>query len=261
MSSYATPRTSQSARTALEHKTCLVTGSSRGIGREIALELARHGAAVAVNFHSAVDAAHEVRAEIAEMGEEAILVQADVSDPGAVDRLAGIVHDEFGEIDVLVNNAGLTRDTTFEQMSHDEWQTVLDVNLGGAFNCTKAFYDDIKDADEGRIISISSVVGQQGNIGQANYAASKSALVGFTKTLALELARTGSTANCIAPGFTETDMLEHVPDKVREKILQDVPVDRFAEPAEVAGLARYLASDESSYITGQELAVNGGMYR
>jgi 3-oxoacyl-[acyl-carrier protein] reductase len=144
-------------------------------------------------------------------------------------------------------------------MSREDWKRVVEVNLGGVFNATNAYFEDIKSADDGRLINISSVVGQQGNYGQANYATTKSGLFGFTRTLALELASTGSTANCVAPGFVETDMLETVPERVQEKILQRVPLDRFATPDDVAGIVRFVASEDASYMTGQILAVNGGM--
>ena len=243
----------------LAGRTCLVTGSSRGIGREIAFEFARCGADVVVNYRRSDAAAEAVKEVIEEDGETAITVGADVSDPAAVERMAREIHDELGSIDVLVNNAGITVDRKFEEMSYDDWNRVIDTNLGGTFNCTKAFFDDIKRADAGRLINISSVVGQQGNYGQANYATSKGGLFAFTRTLALELARHDSTANCVAPGFTETDMLEKVPDRVREKIQARIPLDRFADPKDVVGMVRYLASDESSYMTGQVLGINGGL--
>ena len=243
----------------LRNKTCLVTGSSRGIGREIALEFARHGADVGVNYRSSEAEAADVVETIEDGGENALAVQADVADRASVSRMAEAIHDELGPVDVLVNNAGITADRKFENMSREEWDRVIDVNLGGTFNCTKAFFEDIREADDGRLINISSVVGQQGNYGQANYAASKCGLFGFTRTLALELAQTGSTANCVAPGFTETDMLESVPDRVREKIKRRIPLDRFAEPEDVVGMVRFLAGPESSYMTGQILGINGGM--
>jgi 3-oxoacyl-[acyl-carrier protein] reductase len=243
----------------LDGKTCLVTGSSRGIGREIAFEFARCGADVAVNYRRSDAEAEAVRETIEENGERAMTVRADVSDPASVERMADAVHDEFGAIDVLVNNAGITVDRKFEEMTYEDWNRVIDTNLGGTFNCTKAFFEDIKHADDGRLINISSVVGQQGNYGQANYATSKGGLFAFTRTLALELARHDSTANCVAPGFTETDMLEKVPDRVREKIQARIPLDRFADPNDIVGMVRFLASDESSYMTGQVLGINGGL--
>jgi len=173
--------------------------------------------------------------------------------------MAATVREALGPVDVLVNNAGITVDRTFENMSYEDWRRVMDVNLDGAFHCTKAFYEDIKAADGGRLINISSVVGQQGNYGQANYATSKGGLIAFTRTIALELANHDSTANCVAPGFTETDMLEKVPDRVREKIRESIPLDRFADPEDVVGIVRFLACQEANYMTGQVLGVNGGM--
>jgi 3-oxoacyl-[acyl-carrier protein] reductase len=243
----------------LAGRTCLVTGSSRGIGREIALEFARCGADIVVNYHQSDAAAEAVKEVIEADGETAITVGADVSDPAQVERMAREVHDRLGPIDVLVNNAGITADRKFEDMTYDEWNRVIDTNLGGTFNCTKVFFEDIMSAEAGRLINISSVVGQQGNYGQANYATSKGGLIAFTRTIALELARHDSTANCVAPGFTETDMLEQVPERVREKIRARIPLDRFADPKDVVGMVRYLASDESSYMTGQVLGINGGM--
>lgn len=246
-------------RPRLCNKTCLVTGSSRGIGREIALEFARNGADVAVNYRSSEAAAHEVTEEIKTYGEDAVAICADIADQAAVERMAKAIHEDLGPVDVLVNNAGITVDRKFENMTRDDWDRVIEVNLGGAFNCTDAFFDDIRKADDGRLINVSSVVGQQGNYGQANYAAAKCGLFGFTRTLALELSSSGSTANCIAPGFTETDMLETVPDRVREKVRRRIPLDRFADPEDIAGMVRFLASAESSYMTGQIIGINGGM--
>ncbi|WP_254538092.1 beta-ketoacyl-ACP reductase [Halomarina litorea] len=243
----------------LEEQTCVVTGASRGIGRGIATELGSNGANVVVNYRSSESEAHEVVDEIEAAGGRAIAVQADVADFDAVASMGEATHDAFGAPDVLVNNAGLTIDKTFANMTREDWDRVMDVNLGGVYNCTKVFFEDLKDADEGRLINISSVVGQQGNYGQANYATTKSGLFGFTRTIALEMARSGSTANCVAPGFVETDMLEVVPDRVQEKIIERIPLGRFATVDDVSGIVRFLASKESSYMTGQILGVNGGM--
>jgi 3-oxoacyl-[acyl-carrier protein] reductase len=243
----------------LDDRTCLVTGASRGIGRGIALELGENGADVIVNYRSSEAAAREVREEIEAGPGRAMTVRADVSEYDEVHSMYETVRDEFGGVDVLVNNAGITVDRKFENMTRDEWERVIEVNLGGVFNCTKICYDDIRSADEGRLINISSVVGQEGNYGQANYATTKSGLFGFTRTIALEIASEGSTANCVAPGFVETDMLTDVPDRVQENILERIPLDRFAQVEDVAGIVRFLASRDSSYMTGQVLGVNGGM--
>mgnify|MGYP006299891013 CR=1 FL=1 len=243
----------------LEGQTCLVTGSSRGIGRAIATDVAEHGANVVVNYRSSHEKAESVVGEIENMGAEAIAIQADVAHKEEVEAMHEEVHEAFGEVDVLVNNAGITIDKKFDNMTRSDWDRVMEVNLGGVFNCTKVFWEDVRDAEEGRLINISSVVGQQGNYGQANYATTKSGLFGFTRTLALELASSGSTANCVSPGFVETDMLETVPERVQEKILRRIPLDRFATVDDVAGLVRFLAGEDSGYMTGQILAVNGGM--
>jgi len=243
----------------LENQTCLVTGSSRGIGRGIAEELGRSGAEVVLNYRSSDAAARDVVETIEAEGGTAMTAQADVADFDEVQAMRDEIHDEFGSVDVLVNNAGITIDKKFENMTKDDWETVIRINLGGVFNCTKNFFEDVKSADNGRVINISSVVGQQGNYGQANYAATKSGLFGFTRTIALELASTGSTANCVAPGFVKTDMLESVPERVQEKILSRIPLNRFATVSDIAGIVRFVASEESSYMTGQILAVNGGM--
>jgi 3-oxoacyl-[acyl-carrier protein] reductase len=243
----------------LEDQTCVVTGASRGIGRGIAEEFGRQGANVVVNYRSSEGRAHDVVEEIEAAGGDAVPLQADVADMDEVEAMAEDTREAFGPADVLVNNAGITIDKKFENMTKEDWETVMRVNLGGVYNATNAYFDDIKAADEGRLVNISSVVGQQGNYGQANYAATKSGLFGFTRTIALELASTGSTANCVAPGFVETDMLESVPERVQEKIIDRIPLNRFATVEDIAGIVRFVASPQSSYMTGQILAVNGGM--
>jgi 3-oxoacyl-[acyl-carrier protein] reductase len=250
-----------SSEPSLAGRTCIVTGGSRGIGRAIAEELGRHGGNVAVNYRSSEAEAHEVVDVVDATGGEgtAIAVQADVCDRDAVDAMVDTVHDAYGTVGVLVNNAGVTVDGKFDSMTREDWDRVMEVNLGGVFNCTKACFDDLRDTTEGRLINISSVVGQQGNYGQANYATTKSGLFGFTRTIALEMARSGSTANCVAPGFVKTDMLEPVPDRVKENILERIPLDRFAEVEDISGMVRFIASEESSYMTGQIIGINGGM--
>jgi 3-oxoacyl-[acyl-carrier protein] reductase len=243
----------------LEGRTCLVTGASRGIGRGIAEELGAHGANVVVNYRTSEDAAYETRDVIEEGPGSAVVAQADVSNYDEVEAMGEAIRREFGNVDVLVNNAGITVDTKFEHMTREDWQRVIDVNLGGVFNCTKVCFDDLCEAPEGRLINISSVVGQQGNYGQANYATTKSGLFGFTRTIALEMAPHGSTANCVAPGFVETDMLADVPDRVRDQILERIPLDRFAQVGDIVGMVRFIATEESSYMTGQVLGINGGM--
>ncbi len=243
----------------MDGRTCLVTGSSKGIGRGIAEDLGSHGANVVVNYRSSEAAAHEVKENIEDSGGNAIVVQADVSNMDDVRSMYDTVTDAYGNVDVLVNNAGITVDKKFENMTREDWDRVMEVNLGGVFNCTKTCFEDIRDAHEGRLINISSVVGQQGNYGQANYATTKSGLFGFTRTIALELASEGSTANCVAPGFVKTDMLADVPERVKEGILERIPLDRFAEVEDVVSMVTFVAQEQSSYMTGQVLGVNGGM--
>lgn len=256
-----TPDLDRPARQPLAGRTCLVTGASRGIGRSIARELGRHGATVIVNYRSSETAAYAVADAISAADTEGAAhpVRASVTDRDAVDGMREAVHDAVGSIDVLVNNAGITRDRTFDEMTAEEWREVIDVSLNGAFNCTKTFYDDLERAEQGRIINVSSVVGKQGNVGQANYAAAKSALFGFTRSLALELADAGTTVNCIAPGFTRTKMVESIPDRVKDDIRAEIPLERFAEPDEIASLVRFLAGEESRYITGEVIDINGGI--
>ncbi|QSG01899.1 beta-ketoacyl-ACP reductase [Natranaeroarchaeum sulfidigenes] len=243
----------------MDNRTCLITGSSRGIGRGIAEHLAASGANVVINYRSSTTKAEDVVEEIRTGAGSAMAAQADVTGRREVEAMREEIHDEFGPVDVLVNNAGITQDTRFEEMTREEWDQVIDVNLGGVFNVTQTFFDDIKTAEEGRLINISSIVGKQGNFGQANYATAKSGLFGFTRTIALELARSGSTANAVCPGFTETDMLAEVDDHIQEKILEDIPLDRFATIDDIASTVRFLASEDSSYITGEVIDVNGGM--
>ncbi|SFC37401.1 3-oxoacyl-[acyl-carrier-protein] reductase [Halobiforma haloterrestris] len=243
----------------MEGRTCVITGSARGIGRGIAERLGSEGASVVINYRSSEEAAREAVDAVETAGGSAVAAQADVSDREDVERLREICHEAFGPADVLVNNAGITADKQFTEMSREEWDRVMDVNLGGMFNCTQEFYDDIWNAEEGRLINISSVVGKQGNFGQANYATAKSGMFGFTRTIALEFAQGGSTANCVAPGFTRTDMVESVPDEVLDRIVSGIPLERLAEVEDIASVVRFLASEESSYVTGEVIDVNGGM--
>ena len=242
----------------MRSKTCVVTGSSRGIGRGIAERFGEDGCEVVVNYRSSEGAAEEVVERIEEAGGAAIAVQADVTDLDQIERMHERAHDAFGPVDVLVNNAGITQDVRFTEMSHEEWDVVLDVHLDGAFHCTQTFYDDIATAEEGRLINISSLIGKGGNFGQANYATAKAGIFGFTRTLALELAPKGSTANCVAPGFVRTQMVESLPEKIKDTLRDDTPLRRLGTVEEIADVVAFLASDRSSFITGEVLDVNGG---
>jgi len=244
----------------LEGKVALITGSSRGIGAAIADEFAHNGASVVVNYIKNAEMAEQVAAHVREAGAKAITVQADVSKRDDVQRLVEAALKEFGQIDILVNNAGINRDRTLRRMSPEEWQEVIDTNLSSLFHCTSLVIPGMIDRNAGgAIINISSIVGEMGNFGQSNYAATKAGIIGFTKTAALELARYKVTVNAIAPGFILTEMVQGMPDQAKEQTLARIPLARFGEPGEVATLARYLAA-EGGYITGQVFNVNGGMY-
>jgi 3-oxoacyl-[acyl-carrier protein] reductase len=241
----------------LQGQVAIVTGASRGIGREIALALGAEGANVVVNYASSRAAAEAVVSEIQSMGTEAIAVPADVSQSDQVDQLFEATLAKWGRIDVLVNNAGITRDTLLLRMKLEDWQAVINLNLTGVFLCTKAASKVMLKQRSGRIINIASVAGQMGNPGQANYSAAKAGVVGFTKTVAKEFANRGITVNAVAPGFIVTEMTE---DLKAESILQFIPLGRYGQAAEVAGLVRFLAADlAAAYITGQVINIDGGM--
>lgn len=243
----------------VQGQVALVTGASRGIGREIALELARQGADVAVNYAGNEALANEVVAEIEAMGQKAIAIRCNVAAADEVSHMVKETIEKLGKIDILVNNAGVTRDNLLMRMKEEEWDTVLNTNLKGVFLCTKAVTRPMMKQRKGRIINVASVVGVVGNAGQANYVAAKAGVIGLTKTTAKELAPRGINVNAIAPGFISTDMTEQLPEDVRNSLLSQIPLARFGEPADIAKVAVFLASEDSAYMTGQTLCIDGGM--
>ena len=243
----------------LADKVAFVTGASRGIGRAIALRLASDGAKVALNFASNSAKAESVKNEIESAGGTAMLVQGDVSNFETVTELIKQVVDAWSRIDILINNAGITRDNLLLKMSVDDFDKVIATNLKGVFNCTKAVTKLMMKQRGGRIVNMSSVVGLKGNISQANYAAAKAGIIGFTKSAARELASRGVTVNAVAPGLINTDMTAALSEKVKEVMLQEIPAGRMGTPEDVANAVAFLVSDQAAYITGQVLAVDGGM--
>ena len=243
----------------LDGRVAIVTGGARGIGRDIVLRLAGAGCRIAINCHGSVDAAAELAEQLTAAGGEAIVLRGSIADPGTGPMLAERTIERFGRIDVLVNNAAINRDTTLRKMTDEQFEEVVATNLVGTHRVTKAVIDPMCEQGFGRIVTISSFVGQLGNYGQSNYAATKGGLIAWTKTLAYEVARYGVTVNCVCPGFTNTDMLRGVPEHVLERLLARIPLGRFGEPDEVAGGVLYLVRD-GSYITGTCLNINGGVY-
>lgn len=243
----------------LDGRTALVTGAARGIGRAIASELATMGANVVINYVSSAQAAQELAREIEGLGTKALVVQADVSDYEQVEGMIRQTIETFGQIDILVNNAGITYDKTLKNMSKAQWDEVIHVNLDSLFNCTRQALPFMVERKSGKIVNMSSFVGLGGNIGQANYATTKAGVIGFTKSIALEVARYGITVNAVCPGFTETDMLQSVPEEIRRNLLEKIPLGRFAQAREVAACVRYIVT-EGDYMTAQAISLNGGVY-
>jgi 3-oxoacyl-[acyl-carrier protein] reductase len=246
-------------------KTALITGASRGIGRAIALRFAQEGCDLAINYvaedgrDNAAEAAAVAR-EAEALGRQAVCLEADVTDLAAVQTMVAEAVAALDKLDILVNNAGITRDRTLRKLGPDDWDAVLRVNLTGAYNCCQAVLPHLLEQGGGRIVSMASVVGLMGNFGQCNYAASKAGLIGFSKSLAREVARKGITVNCLAPGFIDTEMTQAIPEDVKPQIIAQIPMGRMGTAEDVANAALFLVSAEASYITGHVISVNGGMY-
>jgi len=243
----------------LAGKVALVTGAAQGIGKAVALLLARNGADIVVsdiNLEKAEETAKEVQA----LGRKALATKVDVATLGDVEKMVEAILVQFGKVDILVNNAGIARDKLILRMTEEDWDAVLNINLKGTFNCTKAVVRHMSKQRSGKIVNIASVVGEMGNAGQGNYAASKAGVIGFTKTIAREFAQRGINVNAIAPGYIETPMTDALPDKAKEELKRLIPMDRLGKPEDVAEAVLFLVSEASSYITGHVLNVNGGIY-
>lgn len=241
-------------------QTVLVTGGSRGIGAAIAEAFAKEGANIALNFAGSITAAEETAKSIIDLGGKCKIYQADVSDLSQVEAMIKKAEEDFGGIDILINNAGITKDSLFMRMKEEDWDSVIDVNLKGVFNCSKSVVRGMIKKRKGKIISIASVVALSGNIGQANYAASKAGIIGFTKSLAQELGSRNIQVNAVAPGYIETTMTESLPQNIKEELIKKIPSGRIGSPEDVANTVLFLASENASYITGQVISVNGGLY-
>jgi len=243
----------------LAGKVALVTGAAQGIGKAIALLLAQNGSDIVVSDIN-LEKAEETAKEIGGTGQRAMAIKVDVANSEEVERMVQTILERFGHIDILINNAGIARDKLILRMTEEDWDAVLDVNLKGTFNCTKAIVRHMSKQRSGKIVSIASVVGEMGNAGQANYSASKAGVIGFTKTIAREFAQRGINVNAIAPGYIETPMTDALPEKSKEELRRLIPMDRLGRPEDVAEAVLFLVSEASSYITGQVLNVNGGIY-
>jgi len=243
----------------LDGQIALITGASRGIGRACAIELAKNGAKIVINYTNNREAAESCKTEIENLGSEAIIVQANVSIPSDAEKLVTTAEEHFGKIDILVNNAGINRDRTVQRMSVEEWQTVIETDLSSMFYCTNSTVTGMRDRGYGRIINMSSIIGQMGNLGQSNYAAAKAGMIAFTKSAAKELARFGITVNAVCPGFIATDMVEALDENIKEQLIAQIPAGRFGTAEEVAATVRFLCT-EGSFYTGAQMSLNGGQY-
>lgn len=243
----------------IDGKVAIVTGASRGIGRAIALKLAKLGFNIVINYRNSIEAVENFLNEIKTFGVEVLAIKGDVSNFEEMDRMFNEVMDKFGRVDVLVNNAGITKDTLLMRMKEEDFDQVIDINLKGTFNCLRKVTPIMMKQKSGRIVNISSVVGVAGNAGQVNYAASKSGVLGMTKSLAKEVGSRGITVNAVAPGFINTDMTDVLSDKIKEGIKNNIPLRKFGEAEDVANLVAFLCSEEAAYITGQVINVDGGM--
>lgn len=243
----------------LSGKVALVTGSSRGIGKAIAIHLAQLGADIVVNYYKGREEADDTVREILSLGRRSLAIQADVSDNHSVDNMFMEIMKSFGTVDILVNNAGINRDSLLLRMKEEDWEQVLNTNLKGVYLCSKHASRVMMKKRQGKIVNISSVIGVAGNIGQSNYAAAKAGIIGFSKSIAKELASRNIQVNVVAPGFIETDMTDKLPDQLKQAILSQIPLGRFGDPIDVANVVGFLVSDESRYITGQVIHVDGGM--
>jgi len=244
----------------LKGKIALVTGGSRGIGSSICIELAKAGATVIINYSNSEESAQQVLSQIESANGRGEIVQFDVSDFDSVDQSIKDLIDKYEKIDILVNNAGITRDSLFMRMKENQWDEVFDTNIKGVFNCTKSVIRMMLKNQYGKIINITSVVGEMGNPGQVNYSSTKSALMGFTKSLAKELGSKNINVNAVSPGFIETEITDVLSDSIKDKYKEIIPLSRFGQPEDVAKAVLFLASDDSSYITGEVLKINGGLY-
>ncbi|MCZ6527152.1 MAG: 3-oxoacyl-[acyl-carrier-protein] reductase [Candidatus Dadabacteria bacterium] len=244
----------------LKDKVALVTGGSRGIGKSIAKRLASEGAIVVINYMQNDSAANETKKEIEDAGGQATISKFDVSDFDTVHQEIDKIIEKFGGLHILINNAGITQDTLLMRMKEDDWDSVISINLKGTFNCTRAVTRNMFKQREGRIINLTSVVGEMGNAGQTNYAASKAGVIGFTKACAREMAPRGITVNAVSPGFIKTDITDELPEDMKKDYISKIPLNRFGTTEDVAGAVAFLTSDDASYITGEVFRVNGGIY-